>query len=677
MATTNADVLRVFDTPGNLSSDLKDGMFGYDTTNDRIAVKRLADSQMLYVSEDSQQCLLAGNQTVAGIKTFSSFPVTPSSAPTTDYQTANKKYVDDSVSAEDFWDRAGTVISTRTAEDSLVLGATTTVALLDLTREGASGKAEFILENNWTANNNIAVKFKKSRGNSKASPTALATGDFIGDIRALGHDGSDYIDSAAIQFISEGTISTGVVPTIINFKTMDLAGSFADRFTIQDGNVGIGVVDPDALLEVAGTTHIQGATTLDSTLDVTSTVGINAAGIHEGLGLTVDNAGAGIAVGDELLSFKDSVNLSHGVTDLAETNTWLAIRELADDDAGDPSGGAHFLCLAEGDLSVACKFTLLCDDDEESPQQHMIFNCVRSDGTGVKNTGGYLLELHNNDTEQFQVLYNGDLTLGNTANAGTLDMYLKSDGKTGLFRFDGGNDWFYFDDDILITSAEKIMLRDTAIGIYSQANTFADHFADGGMRFGDSSAGAPTNYSMFGPDGRLTMVGDARARFEERINVTGVGSGAAAPTAGYRDIGASGDVKKAVLKFSKTQQNDIYFEFHSSCDADFTEDVELHLMWIPGAAWTSGNYVWKVEYLVKDENESVATGTPTTISEDVTPSNATDLIETEFSSTISMAGEQILIGHLYRDVASDNGDDVGEFNFIEKSYLRGSLGEAL
>ena len=36
-------------------------------------------------------------QTINGIKTFGSFPVTPSSAPTTDYQTANKKYVDDLV----------------------------------------------------------------------------------------------------------------------------------------------------------------------------------------------------------------------------------------------------------------------------------------------------------------------------------------------------------------------------------------------------------------------------------------------------------------------------------------------------------------------------------------------------------------------------------------------------
>lgn len=36
-------------------------------------------------------------QTIAGVKTFSSFPITPSSAPTTDYQVANKKYVDDSL----------------------------------------------------------------------------------------------------------------------------------------------------------------------------------------------------------------------------------------------------------------------------------------------------------------------------------------------------------------------------------------------------------------------------------------------------------------------------------------------------------------------------------------------------------------------------------------------------
>ena len=34
-------------------------------------------------------------QTIAGIKTFSSFPITPSTSPTTDYQVVNKRYVDD------------------------------------------------------------------------------------------------------------------------------------------------------------------------------------------------------------------------------------------------------------------------------------------------------------------------------------------------------------------------------------------------------------------------------------------------------------------------------------------------------------------------------------------------------------------------------------------------------
>ena len=40
---------------------------------------------------------LTGDQTVGGIKTFSAFPVTPSSAPTTDYQVANRKFVLDSM----------------------------------------------------------------------------------------------------------------------------------------------------------------------------------------------------------------------------------------------------------------------------------------------------------------------------------------------------------------------------------------------------------------------------------------------------------------------------------------------------------------------------------------------------------------------------------------------------
>ena len=50
---------------------------------------------------------------------------------------------------------------------------------------------------------------------------------------------------------------------------------------------------------------------------------------------------------------------------------------------------------------------------------------------------------------------------------------------------------------------------DGTIGIYSQANSFLDLFADGAVRIGDSSAGAPTNYTEFESDGTIRFNGAA------------------------------------------------------------------------------------------------------------------------------------------------------------------------
>lgn len=59
------------------------------TAHDDLSNINLAQSGQTYGHIDDQA------QTIAGIKSFSSFPVTPSSAPTADYEVANKKYVDD------------------------------------------------------------------------------------------------------------------------------------------------------------------------------------------------------------------------------------------------------------------------------------------------------------------------------------------------------------------------------------------------------------------------------------------------------------------------------------------------------------------------------------------------------------------------------------------------------
>ena len=172
-------------------------------------------------------------------------------------------------------------------------------------------------------------------------------------------------------------------------------------------------------------------------------------------------------------------------------------------------------------------------------------------------------------------------------------------------------------------------------------------------------------------------VGIPTTRREKIIVAYGAALGASAPTKALRPIGASGGVKCAVLQFSKITQQDIYFEIHVPAAAmPVATDAEIHLMWIPGAGWTSGNYVWKVEYLVKAEDSDSTIGTPTTISEDVTPDNADDFIETEFSTKVlDTVAEDIVHCHLYRDVASDNADDVGELMFIELLYTSNLSGE--
>ena len=63
---------------------------------------------------------MTGNQTIAGIKTFSSFPVTPSSAPSTDYQVANKKYADDNKSSFGSWDTKTNNTVYQAATDGIV-----------------------------------------------------------------------------------------------------------------------------------------------------------------------------------------------------------------------------------------------------------------------------------------------------------------------------------------------------------------------------------------------------------------------------------------------------------------------------------------------------------------------------------------------------------------------------
>lgn len=164
---------------------------------------------------------------------------------------------------------------------------------------------------------------------------------------------------------------------------------------------------------------------------------------------------------------------------------------------------------------------------------------------------------------------------------------------------------------------------------------------------------------------------------EHYIPAGSIKSGVSAPIEALRAVGASGGVLIDVQQFSQIQQNDVYFEFHPPKELQTTTPVQFHLMWLPGAAWTVGNYLWKLEYLLMDEDAAYNTGTPQTIEMDVTPANALNMIETEFTTTIPITDrEQILMCHFYRDVAGDNADSTGDVNFFEIKYRIDRLGSA-
>lgn len=189
--------------------------------------------------------------------------------------------------------------------------------------------------------------------------------------------------------------------------------------------------------------------------------------------------------------------------------------------------------------------------------------------------------------------------------------------------------------------------------------------------------GGATNYATFASDGEMSLHGTARVLKETRVTSETVRRGASAPAIAFRQIGTTATMLADTLQFSKTVQNDVYFIFHVEVDADFTVDGNFHLMWIPGAAWTSGNYVWKLEYIIKNElTGDSTTGASTIISADVTPSNAVDFIETRFATAIPLTFENVVFCHLYRDVASDNADDVGDMYELEMSYTSDKLGTA-
>lgn len=106
---------------------------------------------------------------------------------------------------------------------------------------------------------------RKARG-AVGALTTIVNGDLISTFSSDAYDGTNYVDAAKIIVTSSGAVSTGVVPTIMQFQTMTAAGALATALTIDaTQHFGIGTIAPTALMHLAAGSATAGTSPLKLT----------------------------------------------------------------------------------------------------------------------------------------------------------------------------------------------------------------------------------------------------------------------------------------------------------------------------------------------------------------------------------------------------------------------------
>jgi hypothetical protein len=115
------------------------------------------------------------------------------------------------------------------------------------------------------------LELNRARG-TQASPSAVLSGDELGEINFYGHDGSTFIRGASIRSYVDGTPGAGDMPGRLVFSTTaDGASSPTERMRITSaGLVGIGTSSPGAQLHVVGSSILAGNVSVGTTASATS-----------------------------------------------------------------------------------------------------------------------------------------------------------------------------------------------------------------------------------------------------------------------------------------------------------------------------------------------------------------------------------------------------------------------
>lgn len=194
-------------TPGFLDEKVDGTTINVDTINHKIQVVPGVFSPIVHTHTksditdfvESDYVHTTGDENISGVKTFLSFPITPSSAPSSDYEVANKKYVDDNA------------------------GSTTFIGLTDTPNSYAGQSLKYVRVNStengleFATVDTLDEKVKADAGD----PTSGFLSEKVdGNSIKVGADHKMYVDPTYLQgfFISKTGDSIGPGPYTYDFK---------------------------------------------------------------------------------------------------------------------------------------------------------------------------------------------------------------------------------------------------------------------------------------------------------------------------------------------------------------------------------------------------------------------------------------------------------------------------
>lgn len=218
---------------------------------------------------------------------------------------------------------------------------------------------------------------------------------------------------------------------------------------------------------------------------------------------------------------------------------------------------------------------------------------------------------------------------------------------------------------IVDMNGNKIEFFDSAVGMYSQANTFLDIFADGALRIGDSSSGAPTNYSNFSTTGTLTFAGSARLTKKVWIGSESfkneTGSAEAVAGTGFKH---SWEMTDGAAEYVTTS-------WYIPDNWVAGTDILAYIHW--STPTTSQVGTWDLHYVAVAETEDIQSGGTNLADDDDTSDGSANRLNVGSVFTIAngdlSAGDQIILrpGRV-GNAANDTLGDIADFLGLQITY---------